>query len=94
MASALIRSTPQNPHADTQKLVKRSIAVLKDAVGKIDNIIVSPEGPQIEPQKVDVIKPAVTETKLTADEALMKEQLGFINKITVDIAKVTETILR
>jgi hypothetical protein len=29
----------------------------------------------------------------TADDILLKEQLGFINKISYDIAKVTENIL-
>ncbi|TWR31469.1 hypothetical protein FPZ43_03055 [Mucilaginibacter pallidiroseus] len=94
MASALVRNMPQQPHADTQKLVKRSIAVLKDTVAKIDDVIVSTDGPQIEPPKTEPVKPPFTEAQPTPDEMLMKEQLGFINKITVDIAKITETILR
>ncbi|OOQ62287.1 FUSC family protein [Mucilaginibacter pedocola] len=90
IASTLIRTAPQFPHADLLKLVKRSMAVLKETNKKISGEISdAPAKP------AEGVKTAETpSTLLSADDALMKEQLGFINKITVDIAKVTETILR
>jgi uncharacterized membrane protein (TIGR01666 family) len=90
IASALIRTGPQLPHADTLKLVKRSIAVLKETNKKLSGEIIEPPA-----KPADVVKTAeVPSAPLSADDVLMKEQLGFINKITVDIAKVTENVLR
>nr|WP_294948163.1 FUSC family membrane protein [uncultured Mucilaginibacter sp.] len=90
IASALIKTGPQQPHADTLKLVKRSIAVLKETNKKLSGEMPTPVVEPTETVKAADVSPA----PLTAEDVLMKEQLGFINKITVDIAKVTENILR
>lgn len=91
IASALIRTGPQQPHADTLKLVKRSIAVLKETNKKLSGESITPPAPK----PADTVKAVeVAVAPLTPDDVLMKEQLGFINKITVDIAKVTDEILR
>jgi uncharacterized membrane protein (TIGR01666 family) len=90
IASALIKTGPQQPHADTLKLVKRSIAVLKETNKKLSGEVITPVVEPTETVKAVDVTPA----PLTAEDVLMKEQLGFINKITVDIAKVTENILR
>ncbi|RYU92096.1 hypothetical protein EWM62_01250 [Mucilaginibacter terrigena] len=92
IASALIRSGQIPPHPDMLKLVKRGIAVLKETDKKLsgETIAMPPETP-----KTDTLpKPETVAVPLTADDLLMKEQLGFINKITLDIAKVTDNILR
>lgn len=92
IASALIRSGQKTPHTDMLKLVKRSIAVLKETDRKLDgeNIIA-----QVAPPKTDVApKHDVAPIPLTQEDVLMKDQLGFINKIALDIAKVTENVLR
>ncbi|MFA6082922.1 FUSC family membrane protein [Mucilaginibacter sp.] len=94
IASALIRTGPQKPHADTLKLVKRSIAVLKEINKKIKGETIEPPVPKPETAKADTAKPETEKIPLTADDILMKEQLGFINKISIDIAKVTENALR
>jgi uncharacterized membrane protein (TIGR01666 family) len=94
IASALIRTGPQKPHADTLKLVKRSIAVLKETNKKLKGETITPSTPELETAKAEATKPEAEKVPLTADDILMKEQLGFINKISVDIAKVTENILR
>jgi uncharacterized membrane protein YccC len=94
IASALIRTGPQKPHTDTLKLVKRSIAVLKETVKKLKGETTTPATPKLETVKAEATKPEAEKAPLTADDILMKEQLGFINKISVDIAKVTENILR
>ena len=90
IASALIKTGPQQPHADTLKLVKRSIAVLKETSKKL-----SGENIDTPVKPAEIVRTAdVAPAPLTAEDVLMKEQLGFINKITVDIAKVTDSILR
>ncbi|MBD1391952.1 FUSC family protein [Mucilaginibacter glaciei] len=94
IASALIKSGPQKPHADTLKLVKRSIAVLKDTNKKLMGELPIPEAPAPDPVKIDAIKPEPEKIPLTVDDVLMKEQLGFINKISIDIAKITENVMR
>ena len=67
------------------KLIRKSIAVLNDTSRKLGG------------QTIDLIieKTESTEGKkeLTANEALLNEQLGFVNKISYDIAKVTDNIL-
>ena len=91
IASALIRTTPLHADADMLKLVKRSIAVLKETNKKLSGELVAPSA--IKP--VNMVKVAdLSPAPLTADDVLMKEQLGFINKLTVDIAKVTENVLK
>ncbi|MFD0794106.1 FUSC family membrane protein [Mucilaginibacter litoreus] len=91
IATALIRNKLQNPHADMQKLIKKSIAVLKDTLQKFNTLL-----------PVTVADQQLTETSvkqdaqsipLTEDEKLMKEQLGFIHKIAVDMAKVTDGLV-
>ncbi|MEO7214410.1 FUSC family membrane protein [Mucilaginibacter sp.] len=90
IASTIIRTGPQQPHADALKLVKRSIAVLKETGKKLSGEIIEAPAKPAEIVKTAEVAPA----PLSAEDVLMKEQLGFINKITVDIAKVTENILR
>jgi uncharacterized membrane protein (TIGR01666 family) len=92
IASALIRSGQKAPHADMLKLVKRSIAVLKDTNQKLSGEP-APAAP-LQAKSTTVPKSEVAAAPLTADDLLMKEQLGFINKITVDIAKITDNILK
>jgi uncharacterized membrane protein (TIGR01666 family) len=90
IASTIIRTGPQQPHADALKLVKRSIAVLKETGKKLSGEIIEAPAKPAEVVKTADVPPA----PLSAEDVLMKEQLGFINKITVDIGKVTENILR
>jgi uncharacterized membrane protein YccC len=92
IASALIRSGQKTPHADMLKLVKRSIAVLKETDRKLDGESIIP--PVAQPKTDAVPKPEVAPIPLTEEDVLMKDQLGFINKIALDIAKVTENVLR
>jgi uncharacterized membrane protein YccC len=92
IASALIRSGQKAPHADMLKLVKRSIAVLKETEKKLDGGNITPA---VAPPKTDIAaKPEVAPVPLTEEDVLMKDQLGFINKIALDITKVTDNVLR
>lgn len=76
------------PHPDHMKLIKRSVAVLNETDKKLG-------GKTVEfTADIDYNATSETPAKLTADEKLLKEQLGFINKIVNDIAKVTNNYLK
>jgi hypothetical protein len=77
----------KRPHPEALKLIKKNVAVLNETNKKL-------HGTSIE---FNVGKAAIAEPEkpeLTADESLLKEQLGFINKISYDIAKITDNILK
>jgi len=86
-ASAQIQA---KPHPDHLKLIRKSIAVLNE-IGKKLNA--QPVELALDKQPPVNIPPE-TPVELTADEKLLKEQLGFINKIVNDIAKVTDNYLQ
>jgi len=85
-SSFSIKSLHKAPVEDL-KLIKRSIAVLNDCNKKLDGRFVD--------FSTGKALPAVSEetVPVLADDVLLKEQLGFINKISTDIARVTENIL-
>jgi uncharacterized membrane protein (TIGR01666 family) len=67
------------------RLIRKSIAMLNESDKKLG-------GKSIEFALEKIELPA-EKKELTADEALLKEQLGFVNKISHDIARVTDEIL-
>jgi len=75
--------------AENLKLLKRSIAVLNDCNKKLDGKIVEISAPKA----LIPISENPSQITLTADDLLLKEQLGFINKISTDIGRVTESII-
>jgi len=86
IASSLLLKAPMADESENLKLVKRSLAVLNDSSEKLGGTVV----------QTGNIKQVVGATSAKAnqqDEVLLKEQLGFINKISVDIARVTGNIL-
>ncbi len=86
VASAPIKTIGQN-RAEDLKLVRRSIAVLNDTSEKLGGKVID----------LNIGKLPVTSGVQTAanqhEDVLLKEQLGFINRISVDIAKVTGSFL-
>jgi len=72
--------------AEELKLIKRSIAVLNDSSEKLG-------GEVIDFKTGKTAASLSTPQSTQQDDILLKEQLGFINKISVDIARVTEKIL-
>lgn len=75
---------------DHLKLIRRSIAVLNETCKKlggkqVEFVSDKPQLPGFTPE---------TSEDMIADEKLLKEQLGFINKIVNDIAKVTDNFLQ
>ncbi|MDN5287848.1 MAG: hypothetical protein JWR38_4122 [Mucilaginibacter sp.] len=87
IASGLVKKELHQPHAEALKLVKKSISVLNESNKKL-------EGENIE-FNIGKTTPATDEEpELLAEDILLKEQLGFINKISYDIARVTDNILQ
>jgi len=73
--------------AEELKMIKRSIAVLNDSSEKLGGEVIEFKTGKALPGNLS----AAPSTK--QNDVLLKEQLGFINRISVDIAKVTENIL-
>jgi uncharacterized membrane protein (TIGR01666 family) len=88
VASELIGKTMITSQPDIIKSIKKSLAILNDTSKKLGG------------EKADFNTERSTEVSLDnkpdlliPDDQLLKEQLGFINKISVDIARVSENIL-
>lgn len=74
--------------AENLKMIKRSIAVLNDATRKLNGGVIEFTSVKSVPE-AGISQPAA----LSSDDLLLREQLGFINKISNDIARVTENIM-
>lgn len=71
---------------ESLKLIRRSLALLNESIKKLGG------------EKVDFFEDKTTllseDKPGTVNDALLKEQLEFINKISIDITKVTDAVLR
>jgi uncharacterized membrane protein (TIGR01666 family) len=87
VASTISGKKNYQNQAEDIKLIKKSIAVLNDSSEKLGGKVID--------FKTGKLALAGSSVPLSTqhDDVLLKEQLGFINKISVDIAKVTESIL-
>jgi uncharacterized membrane protein (TIGR01666 family) len=85
LASGLSEKNLHKTQPENIRLIRKSIAVLNDTSKKLDGKIVD--------FFVEKINPSEEKKALSTDEALLNEQLGFVNKISYDIAKVTDNIL-
>jgi uncharacterized membrane protein (TIGR01666 family) len=86
IASSVSAKSLHKSASDNLKLIKRSIAVLNDCNKKLNGKIIdfnTGKNPPVSPDHIT----------LSADDTLLKEQLGFINKISSDIARVTDDIV-
>jgi uncharacterized membrane protein (TIGR01666 family) len=88
IASGLVKKETQQLHPEALKLVKKNISVLNESNKKLQG-----ENIEFNIGKSIVITDA-EKPEPTAEDNLLKEQLGFINKISYDIAKVTDNILQ
>ena len=86
VASEITVKGLHNPQADILKSVKKSIAVLNESNKKLDGKRVEFTGEKIVSESAENATQAVSYN-------LLKEQLGFINKISNDIAKVTDSVV-
>jgi len=76
----LFHSQPENI-----RLIRKSIAALNESDKKLGGNGVD--------CNLSSTPPSAEKKQLSADEALLKEQLGFVNKICYDIERVTDEIL-
>ncbi len=85
LASGVSEKNLHKTQPENLKLLRKSIAVLNDSTKKLGG----------DPVEFTVEKTEATDQKqlLRTDEILLNEQLGFVNKISYDIAKVTDNIL-
>ena len=82
VASRVIhKSAPEN-----LKLVKKTIAVLNDINKKLG-------GNSVEGSSSKTLNAETVQNAVSSDDLLLKEQLGFINKISYDIARITDNIV-
>ncbi|WP_295797250.1 FUSC family membrane protein [Mucilaginibacter sp.] len=88
IASAVTTKAIHKSAAENLKLLKRSIAVLNDSNKKLGGQVTEVGSSKTLTANVETEPKAVS-----ADDLLLKDQLGFINKISTDIARVTESIV-
>jgi uncharacterized membrane protein (TIGR01666 family) len=88
IASAVTTKAIHKSAAENLKLLKRSIAVLNDSNKKLGG-----EVTEVGSSKTLTASPETEPKAVSADDLLLKDQLGFINKISTDIARVTESIV-
>ena len=87
VASEFIGKSMEEPRPDINKSVRKSVALLNDASQKLGGKKV--DLTCMQPMSLDIVKtPGVMN-----DDGLLKEQLGFINKMSTDIARVTENLI-
>ncbi|MDF2430820.1 MAG: hypothetical protein JWP44_451 [Mucilaginibacter sp.] len=89
MASGVTERSSHKTSADNIKMLKRSIAVLNDSNRKLNGKVIDLDFGKTLPVTAND-KHVVTQPH---EDPLLKEQLGFINKISNDIARVTENII-
>jgi uncharacterized membrane protein (TIGR01666 family) len=88
IASSVSNKALHAAPAENLKLLKKSISVLNECNKKLNGRII-----EFNTGKTSPTAENETPVKLSADELLIKEQLGFINKISNDIARVTDNIV-
>ena len=86
IASSVTSRTIHRSAQENLKLIKKTIAVLNDINRKLG-------GNLVEPGSSKSLNPEATQAAVSSDDLLLKEQLGFINKISYDIARVTDSIV-
>ena len=88
VASELMDKSIPNAQPDIIKSVKRSLATLNDIAQKLGGAKTELLSDQVNIIDIDPKKP-----EPFTNESLLKEQLGFINKMSIDIARVTDNIV-
>lgn len=87
LATALLNREPQMHAPENQKTIKRSLVNLQESMKKLGT-----SGVALVPDAGFTDTEPIAKTALNSDEILLKEQLTFIQKVSSDIRKVTETV--
>jgi uncharacterized membrane protein YccC len=85
IASSLLNKGVDLVHPENVKLIKRSINILNETLKKV-------QGEADELPKLGNA-PVMVPSETTLDSHLLKEQLEFVTKVSIDIAKITDAIL-
>jgi uncharacterized membrane protein (TIGR01666 family) len=88
VASEFIGKTIANPQAEITRSIKKSLAVLNDTSRKLGN-----EKVKLLSEQAVIVDTESKAPEIINDDSLLKEQLGFINKMSIDIARVTDNII-
>lgn len=88
VASEIIGKTMNNSQPDVIRSIKKSLAILNDTSGKLGG-----QKADFTTERSTLISLDNKPELLVPDDSLLKEQLGFINKISADIARVSDNIL-
>jgi uncharacterized membrane protein (TIGR01666 family) len=86
LASGISEKNLHKTQPENLKLIRKSIAVLNESNKKLGGNTID--------FAIEKTNPPEGKQELSADEALLKEQLEFVNKISNDIARVTDNILQ
>ncbi len=88
VAAELMGKTVHGSKPEITKSIKRSLAILNDVGNKLGNVKVD-----LSSEKMSKVEVSNKMPELVPDNNLLGDQLGFINKISADIARVTENVL-
>ena len=86
VAGTIAGKQVQQIPADNIKSIRKSIATLNDSNKKLGGLPVE--------ATIENKDQGADAADLSPDEVLLKDQLGFINKLSIDIARVTDTLLQ
>ena len=85
LGTGLKTKNPAKVEPENTRLIRKSINVLNETAKRLGGKTVT-----FNAEKTAL---PVEKTDLSPDEALLREQLGFVNKISIDIERVTERIM-
>jgi uncharacterized membrane protein (TIGR01666 family) len=88
VAAELMGKTVHKSKPEITRSIKKSLAILNDAGNKLGNTKI-----ELNPEKIIKVDISQKLPDLVPDNNLLGDQLGFINKISADIARVTENIV-
>jgi uncharacterized membrane protein (TIGR01666 family) len=88
IAAGMVGKPARKARPEAIRSLKKSIAVLNDTNKKLNGQVIEYK---VEKQLTD--EPEIPQADPTADDNLLKDQLDFINKISTDIAKITDNVV-
>jgi len=80
--------TLNNPQPEIIKSVRKSLATLNDTSKKLGGAKT-----ELLSENVNITDTTPQSPEVFTNETLLKEQLGFINKMSVDISRVTDNLV-
>jgi len=88
VASELMDKNIPDPQPEILKSIRKSLAMLNDTSKKLGGAKT-----ELLSKHISIVDATPKDTEPFTDETLLKEQLGFINKMSTDISKVTDNLV-